>query len=192
MTDLKAVSSEPVTQMIEKENTVQSSIRLGKKIINRSHPDYPAVLFLNHIFGGYFGSRLMRNIREEKGLTYGIYSSVVSFLNNGYLSIGADVNQENRQLTVDEIRKELVVLRSIPIDHAELETARNHFIGSFQSEITTPFAHADKIKNLILNSLPHQYYNSLLARVDQLTSQDLLETAQRYFNEESFSVVTVG
>jgi predicted Zn-dependent peptidase len=179
-------------QHLDKDNTVQSSIRLGKKIVTRTHPDYPAVLLLNHIFGGFFGSRLMKNIREEKGLTYGIYSSVATLMHDGYLSIGADVNKENRELTVEEIKKEMRALRTKQIGSDELETARNHFIGSFQSEISTPFANADKIKTIILNELPADYYQVLLQTMDTLTSDDLQATAQKYFDEESFFEVTVG
>lgn len=180
------------TTFIEKDNTVQSSIRLGKRIISRIHPDYPALLLLNHIFGGFFGSRLMKNIREEKGLTYGIYSSIASLKNDSYMAIGADVNQENRELTIQEIKHELKNLRTVLIGKEELETAKNHFIGSLQAEITTPFAHAEKIKNMILHALPEDYYPSLVTKVDSLSENHLLETAQKYFDEESFSVVAVG
>jgi predicted Zn-dependent peptidase len=134
----------------------------------------------------------MKNIREEKGLTYGIYSSVASMIRDSYLVIGADVNKENRELTVEEIKKEMQVLRTKAIESTEFETARNHFIGSLQSEITTPFAHADKIKNIILNKLPSDYYQALLHRIDSLSSADLLATAQKYFHEDSFFEVTVG
>jgi predicted Zn-dependent peptidase len=177
---------------LEKENTVQSSIRLGKKIISRTHPDYPALLFLNHILGGYFGSRLMKNIREEKGLTYGIYSSIAALKNDCYLSIGADVNKENRELTIQEIKNELKKLSTDRIDKNELITAKNHFIGSLQAEITTPFAHADKIKNIMLFDLPNDYYQVLLNKIDLLDETHLLETAKKYFDEDSFSIVAAG
>jgi zinc protease len=156
------------------------------------NPDYFDVLLLNHIFGGYFGSRLMKNIREEKGLSYGIYSSIHTLQNDSYLVIGSDVNKENLELTFDEIRKELYRIRTEKINSDELETARNHFIGSLQSEITTPFAHADKLKNIILYNLPQNYYQNLIKRLDSLTSNDLLNTAEVYFNEESFYEVAVG
>jgi predicted Zn-dependent peptidase len=180
------------TPFLEKENTVQSSIRLGKKIISRIHPDYPALLLLNHILGGYFGSRLMKNIREEKGLTYGIYSSIAALKNDSYLSIGADVNKENRQLTIQEIKNELKKLSTHRISKGELITAKNHFIGSLQAEITTPFAHADKIKNIMLFGLPGDYYQALLNKIDLLDETNLIETAQKYFDTESFSVVAAG
>ncbi|HEU5292214.1 MAG TPA: pitrilysin family protein [Cyclobacteriaceae bacterium] len=177
---------------LEKENTVQTSIRLGKRMISRIHPDYPALLLLNHILGGYFGSRLMKNIREEKGLTYGIYSSMTALLHDGFISIGADVNKENRELTIIEIKKELNNLRAQKVGVTELETAKNHFIGSLQAEITTPFAHADKIKNMLLYSLPDDYYQSLLIKIDSVNDSTLQGTAEKYFNEDSFSVVAVG
>lgn len=177
---------------LEKENTVQTSIRLGKRTISRIHPDYPVLLLVNHILGGYFGSRLMKNIREDKGLTYGIYSSITALKHDSFLSIGADVDKENRELTTQEIKKELKNLRTQRVGSAELETAKNHFIGSLQAEITTPFAHADKIKNLMLYSLPDNFYQSLLTKIDSVDEDLLLETAEKYFDEESFSVVAVG
>ena len=177
---------------LEKENTVQTSIRLGKKMISRVHADYPALLLLNHILGGYFGSRLMKNIREEKGLTYGIYSSATALVHDGFLSIGADVDKQNRELTVVEIKKELNALRTQAVGSTELETAKNHFIGSLQAELTTPFAHADKIRNMLLYSLPENYYQALLNKIDSVNEITLQETAEKYFNEESFSVVAVG
>jgi predicted Zn-dependent peptidase len=177
---------------LKKENSVQSSIRLGKHIIPRLHPDYPSLLLLNHIVGGYFGSRLMKNIREEKGLTYGIYSSIAALKYNSYLSIGTDVNIENRDLAIEEIKNELKNLRTVQTPHAELETARSHFIGSLQAEITTPFAHADKIKTILLYGLPDAYYQSIIQKIEMVDSNQLLETAQKYFDENSFSVVAVG
>jgi zinc protease len=177
---------------IEKENAVQTSIRLGKRTISRIHPDYPVLLLVNHILGGYFGSRLMKNIREDKGLTYGIYSSFTALKHDSFLSIGADVDKENRELTTEEIKKELRNLRTQRVGSAELETAKNHFIGSLQAEITTPFAHADKIKNLILYSLPDNFYQSLLTKIDSVDENLLLEIAEKYLNEDSFSVVAVG
>lgn len=177
---------------MEKKDSVQSSLRLGRSAVNRIHADYPALLLLNHIFGGYFGSRLMKNIREEKGLTYGINSSVAALKHASYLTIGADVNKENRELALQEIKNEMHKLCDNLIAKSELETARNHFIGSLQSEITTPFAHADKIKNLLLFSLPADYYQQLILKVDALSAHDLLEAANKYLNPETFTSVTVG
>jgi zinc protease len=190
---LHAFSEKKVSrQLQDKEGSLQSSLRSAKIMIERTHPDYPAVLFLNHILGGYFGSRLMKNIREEKGLTYGIYSSFNTLQHHRYLVIGADVNKENLSLTFDEIHKELRRLREERLPAEELETARNHFIGSLQSEMTTPFAHAEKIKSSLLFNLPDDFYPQLILRVDALTTEDLIETAAKYFQENSFLEVAVG
>jgi predicted Zn-dependent peptidase len=178
--------------LIEKEESVQSSIRLGRLSVQRQHSDYSKVIFVSHILGGYFGSRLMKNIREEKGLTYGIYSSVNPLKRSSYVVIGADVNKENINLTFDEIRKELHRLRTEPISTEELDTARNHFIGSLQSEINNPFAHADKIKTLYLFDLPSTYYQHMIHVIAGITQDHIQEISALYFNEEKFLELSVG
>jgi predicted Zn-dependent peptidase len=179
-------------ELEKKEGSVQASIRLAKKSISKTHPNYADVLFLNHILGGYFGSRLMKNIREDKGLSYGISSSLHALKNDGYLVIGADVNRENVDLTFVEIGKELKRLRTEKIDEEELDIARNHFIGGLQLEITTSFAHADKIKNIVLFNLPTTHYQSMIRRVNTITADDLLVVANQYFAEDTFAEIAVG
>jgi predicted Zn-dependent peptidase len=183
--DPKRVSS-------EKEGSLQSSIRMGKRFIDRNHPDYADVLLLNHILGGYFGSRLMKNIREEKGLSYGIYSSIHTLCRESYLVIGSDVNKENLDLTFSEIEKELIRLHDKKIALDELEVARNHFVGSLQAELSTPFAHADKLKNILLFRLSPSYYQNLIHRLDTLGPEDLMKVADQYFRKESFYKISVG
>ncbi len=185
-------SSNSFFEKIDKAHSVQSSVRLGKKIITRNHPDYSDLLFLNHILGGYFGSRLMKNIREEKGLTYGIQSSVNSLMNDSFMIIGADVNKENEELIFSEIKNELVKLQTTKIEESELEAAKGHFIGSLQSETANPFSVAEKIKTLKLFSLPNTYYQTLMDRVYTISSDELLTTAQSYLNDDDFFKVAVG
>jgi predicted Zn-dependent peptidase len=158
----------------------------------RAHPDYVPVLFVSHILGGYFGSRLMKNIREEKGLTYGISASINGLKHDSYLVIGADVNKENINLTFEEIRKELKVLRSSKISLSELETTRNHFIGSLQSEITTPFAHADKIKTIRLFDLHTDHYQRMISKIEKMDAADIMAISEQYFSENTFFEVAVG
>jgi zinc protease len=180
------------SEIISKEGSVQASIRMGKPFFGRLHPDYPTAIFLNHLLGGYFGSRLMKNIREDKGLTYGISSSLSMALHGNHFVVGADVNLENVELTFNEIRKEMKRLREVPIESSELVTARNHFIGNLQLEITTSFAHADKVKNLVIFGLPPDYYQRLITRIDGITSGDLTEVANRHFQEEELLEIAVG
>lgn len=175
-----------------KEGSVQTTIRYGRRIINRQHTDFFDLLFLTHLLGGYFGSRLMKNIREEKGLTYGIYASLQPLVNDAFFVIGADVNRENRNLTLDEIRFELKKLCTESVSLNELETARNHFIGSLQSEVTTAFAHGDKFKTILLNNLEHDYYQHMITRIDRLTANDLQRIANQYLDTSLFTEVSVG
>lgn len=185
-------STSPSAEYVPKEGSVQSSIRMGKRSILRSSPDYPDLLLLNHILGGYFGSRLMKNLREDKGLTYGISSSLQVMKHGSYMMIGTDVNKENRSIAVDEIRKELRSLNTMAVAKDELETARNHFIGSIQNELSTSFAHADKIKSILLYDLEKNYYAHLLSRIESVTAEDLLRTAATHLQEDTFFEVSVG
>lgn len=176
---------------VEKESSVQSSIRLGKKTLQRDHSDYPALLILNYYLGGYFGSRLMKNLREEKGLTYGISSTINSLKNDSILLIGTDVNKENRKLAIREIMSEINLLHT-SIDAEELELAKRHFIGSLQGEMASPFSILGKIKNIELHQLSNSYYQNLINKIDGVSIQDLLHLAKAHFNKDSFLEVSVG
>jgi len=193
--DLKkatAKQSDPMREIVKKEGSVQASLRLAKKSISRLDNHYAGLVFLNHILGGYFGSRLMKNIREEKGLTYGINSSLHTLKNESYLAIGADVNNENIEIVFTEIRHELKRLQTEKVGKDELEIARNHFIGSLQSEITTPFAHAEKIKNMFFFNLPTDFYQQMIRTVDHIDADALLALANQYMAHDSFHEVAVG
>jgi zinc protease len=179
-------------QHIARADGVQSSIRIGMRTINRGHKDYFALLLLNHILGGYFGSRLMKNIREEKGLTYGIYSSLNPFKNDCMFSIGADVDKINVELTIGEIKKEIETLCLNQINEDELDVAKNHLLGGIQLEMANPFSTFDKIKNVRLNQLGKEYYNHLFTSVKLINPEGLQTTAQKYFNTNNLTTVSVG
>lgn len=192
-----AVKIDPVTFQsrvvhVDKEGAVQASIRMGCKSIQRTDPSYPVALLTTHILGGYFGSRLMKNIREDKGLTYGIYASMHPMKHDSYLVIGADVDTANIDLTKEEIKKEIDSLSKLHVAADELETAKNHFIGSFQSEITTAFAHADKWKSIHLNQLSKTYYQQLIHSIHQCTSSDIQEYSNKHLNATQMLEVSVG
>ena len=176
---------------VDKENSVQSSIRLGKRTVQRQHPDYAGLVLLNYYLGGFFGSRLMKNIREDKGLTYGISSSINPFMHDCILLIGTDVNKENRNLAVSEILNEVSMLQTF-INEEELELAKRHFIGSMQGDIASPFSVMSKIKTIELFQLPPQYYSDLINRMDSTHAEDLKALAKTYFQGGSFFEVTVG
>lgn len=176
------------SQYIERPDSIQSSLRVGKKIINRSNPDYPTITLLNHLLGGYFGSRLMKNIREEKGLTYGIHSSISTLKHDAFFVIGTDVNKENRKSALEEIKKEISSLCEKPLDSTELELGRNHLLGSLQLETANPFAVMEKIKTIRLNQLSTDFYSRLFATLQETESIALQEAAQKYLGDQLFEV----
>ncbi len=177
---------------LEKSESLQSAIYLGKRCINRTHPDYPAVLLLNEVFGGYFGSRLMQNIREDKGYTYGIHSHLVHLKNDSYFVIGTEVKKDSREATLREVQVETGRLKSELIPSAELDEARNHLKGSILNSLTSPSAFADKLKNIRFYELPENYYSQLFAKVDSATPELLLQLANTLLFNSSLSRVAVG
>ena len=179
-------------ETINKEESVQSSLRLGMRMVRKSHPDFPHMLLLNHILGGYFGSRLMKNIREEKGLTYGIHSSINSLQRDGFFMIGADVNKENKDLAFQEINREMFRLREEEIGEEELAIAANHFLGALQLEVANPFSVTEKVKNIHLNQLPSDYYQIIFDKVSTATPQQLTAIATTHFAAENLYKVSVG
>jgi predicted Zn-dependent peptidase len=134
----------------------------------------------------------MKNIREEKGLTYGIHSSIHIMKRDTYLLIGADVNKENTDIALEEVRKELERVSNEPIPADELEVARRHFIGGLQSDLSTPFAHADKIRTMVLYELPMDHYANLIKEIDRMSASDLLERAGTFFQKDTYIEVSAG
>lgn len=179
-------------EMVSKEESSQTALRIGKRSLLKTDPDYVDFLMFNHLLGGYFGSRLMKNIREEKGLTYGIYSSLQSYRHDSLWMIGAEVNKENRELALSEIVAEVNQMLEVPFPLEELETAKSHFLGSLQSEVANPFSVTDKLKNIYLHKLSADFYSLLFERVRQITTDDLQRVGQLHFQTETFSTVTVG
>ena len=180
------------TILIEKEGAIQSSIRMGKQLMTRKHPDYFPMLLLNEILGGYFGSRLMKNIREEKGLTYGISSNLALFTQAGYFVIGTDVKREFTQQTIDEIHKEIKILQTELISENELETVKNYMVGSLAGSLNTPFDIADRYKVIFSENLPLGFYKNYIPNIQQISAIQLLETANKYLAIESLTEIVVG
>lgn len=178
--------------LIEKAETVQSTIRIGKKLFTRKHPDYLKFTVLNEVLGGYFGSRLMKNIREEKGLTYGIFSQVASLINEGYFMIGTDVKKELTTTALTEIYKEIETLKTTIIPEDELETVKSYMIGSYMGSITTPFSLAAKFKTIHFNNLSYDYYDDYIANIKKVKAKDLQLLAQKYFDISAFYEIVVG
>jgi zinc protease len=187
-----AVSAAPFAQRVTRGDRLQASVRLGKRSVLKTDFDYPAVLLATHVLGGFFGSRLMKNIREEKGLTYGISASLNTLQRDSLFIIGADVNRENVSVVIDEVKKELLELGSVVVPEQELLLAKNHFIGSLQTDLANPFSVGERIKTIHLNGLPGDYYQHLLLRIDGLTSDGIQQATEKHLNREMLFEVAVG
>lgn len=177
---------------IYKEEAIQSAIRIGKPLFNKTNPDYYKFQVLNTILGGYFGSRLMTNIREEKGLTYGIGSGLSSYVNNGYFFISTEVGADVCQLALDEIYKEISVLRTDLVDTQELETVRNYILGQFLRSVDGPFALADKFKSIWEFGLTYSYFDTYFDAIKSVTPTEIRDLANKYLQQNELIECVVG
>lgn len=178
--------------VVEKKDALQSSIRMGCRLFTKRHPDYLPMLVVNEILGGYFGSRLMKNIREQKGYTYGISSSLANMKHMGYFVIGTDVKKEFTQSTLDEIYKEIEILKSIPVSADELETVKNYMAGSLLASINTPFALADKFKSIHFHGLSYKFYQDYLEMLNTISPNQIRDLANKHLRKENMTEVVVG
>ncbi|MCF6185300.1 MAG: insulinase family protein, partial [Bacteroidales bacterium] len=174
------------------KNSVQSSLRIGKLTINRLHPDFYNLNFACVILGGYFGSRLMTNIREEKGYTYGIYSGNVSYLNAGYFLISAESGKNVYKKALKEIYKELKLLRTVPVGPDELIRVKNWFFGNILRAFDGPLALSDAYKSLTSYDLTSDFFLNYFSAVQNISSETILETADKYLQENDMTEVVSG
>lgn len=177
---------------IKLEGAIQSAIRIGKPVINIDHPEYPVLAVLNTILGGYFGSRLMKNIREEKGFTYGIGSGISAFNKAAMFFITTEVGKEVTDLALSEIYKEIELLQKQPVSDDELNTVKNYMLGNFLKSLDGPFAQCDKIKTQIIRNLNENYYKNYIESVRKVDSIALHACAIKYFDINSLSELVVG
>lgn len=173
----------------EKEGAVQTSLRISKKLFPKTHPDFIKFEVLNEVLGGYFGSRLMSNLREEKGLTYGISSGIATFPETGYFVVSADVLKTSRDLAISEIHKEIDLLKNEPVGADELETVKNYMSGSFLKSANTAFARASLFREQYLDDLPEDYHDTFISKIKSVTAEDLLETARKHLSGPFYETV---
>jgi zinc protease len=177
---------------IEKQGAVQTAIRIGSATINKRHPDYPGLKILNTILGGYFGSRLMKNIREEKGYTYGITSSVSSLDLSGYKVISTEVSPKNCMETIDEIINEIKLLQSVPLNDREMAVIRNYMSGEMVRMFDGPFAIAESFRSAWEFGLDNNYYHKLSEKILKIEPDEIIDLARTYYKIDELYQVTAG
>jgi predicted Zn-dependent peptidase len=178
-------------RIINDENGVQGAIRIARHFPTRQHPDFTPMLVLNTIFGGYFGSRLMANIREEKGYTYGIHSQIYNYRKDGALLIATEAGKDVCELAVEEIYKEMDLICNERVDDEELLLVKNYLLGNLLGDLDGPFSIMQRWKNIILNDLPAEQFNSNIEIYKTVTPAKLQELAQQYLNKEDYYELVV-
>jgi len=188
---------QPVTEEerqihVDKPDAVQSAIRIGKIMFNKLHPDFVGLSVLNCVLGGYFGSRLMKRIREEKGYTYGINSLLVEFRNSGYFTIVSELGSDVTAPALDDIYSEISRLRNELIPPEELLRVKNYMLGDIVRMFDGSFARAESLISLLEYDLEYDYFYSMVNHIKSITSNELQALAMQYLDPESLYQVVVG
>jgi predicted Zn-dependent peptidase len=173
------------------ENDVQGAIRLARPFPDRHHPDFMKVRVLNTILGGYFGSRLMSNIREDKGFTYGIHSYLQSYMHDSAWVVSTEAGRDVCEATIAETFKEMKRLCDEPVEEEELNLVRNFLIGSTLADLDGPFHIISRWKNYILNDLPGDYFYQNISTIKNISAEELQGLAKKYLQPEAFYQLVV-
>jgi len=191
---LPQIEQPPISRYehIYKSETIQTSIR-GKSIgIGRKHIDYPKLQLANAVFGGFFGSLLMKNIREDKGLTYGISSSLSAGELFGTINIQGDIKSNHINIVIDAIKSELQALHSGTFEKGLFEKAKNYLLGNIAKSFDDTFAILDKSKLVYLQNLPNTYHHAYFESIKACTIDEMIAIAQSHILFENFIFVTCG
>ena len=193
--ELQKIETKPAAEkklvLVNDENAVQGAIRIAQPFPNRHHPDFKKVMVLNTIYGGYFGSRLMSNIREEKGYTYGIHSYIQNHIQESAWLISTEAGKDVCLATIEEVYKEMQIMRDELIDEEELSLVKNYMIGSILGDLDGPFQIIAKWKNIVLNNLDEQYFYDSVEAIKTVTAAELQALAQKYLVPEKFYELVV-
>jgi len=187
--DLKNIAGK---KRIAKEGAIQSAIRIGKIMFNKKHEDYLDFIIVNTILGDYFGSRLMSNIREDKGYTYGIGSWMSELSNTGYFIIATEVGHEVKDETIKEIKFEIDRLQRELVPLAELELVQNYMLGQLLKSADGPYAMMDLFLSAETHNEDLDFYNLAIKSVQEITPKRIQNLAIKYLNWESMSIIIAG
>jgi len=158
---------------------VQGAIPIGTPFPNRHHPDFAKTQGLNNLFGGFFCSRLMSNIREEKGYTYGIYSYLENHIQRSAWIVSTEAGRDVCEATIAEVYKEMELLRNEAVDEEELLLVRNYMMGSILGDLDGPFHIINRWKNIVLNGLDENYFYQQIDTIKKVSADELQALANK-------------
>ena len=173
------------------QDHLQTAIRIGAPLFNRQHPDYLGCYVLINILGGYFGSRLMTNIREDKGYTYNIYSTVDTMIRDGCFYIATEVGNDFVENTLTEIEKEVNTLKEQLVSEEELNTVKNYLLGNLLTLADGPFNTSELVKGIVIDELPLTFMEHFVEGIRGISSGEIKRLAEKYFDWEKMWKVIV-
>ena len=191
-TKVQEVNNEAGTFHTDKEGALQSTIRLGRITFNKSHPDYFHFQVLNTILGDYFGSRLMSNLREDKGYTYGVGSMTTEYSQFGYFMVGTEVGKQHREEALKEIKFEFERLQQELVSDQELSLVKNYLLGQLLKSADGPYSMLDLYLNVEEHGLTLDFYNQWIRAIQDITPGDVQAVAKKYLNWVDFTIVSAG
>jgi predicted Zn-dependent peptidase len=187
----RKLSEQKKQRIINDENGVQGAVRIARPFPNRKHPDFIQVQVLNNLFGGFFGSRLMSNIREDKGYTYGIHSYFQNHVQGSAWMVSTEAGRDVCEATISEVYKEMKILQDELVDEEELMLVRNYMIGIILGDLDGPFQVIARWKNYILNGLDESYFYKSIQTIKSISAEEIRELARKYLNPDEFYELVV-
>jgi zinc protease len=178
--------------LVQQPGAVQTQVALGNLAITRRDPDWYRLVLANSIYGGAFHSRLVINIREQKGYTYSPRSSLSALRQHGYFTVHAAVRNEVVAATLTEMFYEMDRMRSLPVTPEELSSAQSYLTGVFSLGVATQDGLLGQLATVFLDQLPQDYLDSYRHRIRELTAANVLDAARRHFDSANAQIVLVG
>lgn len=173
-------------------NTNQVSVYLGRSMLQIPDTDYYKALVLNTLLGGFFGSRLMQNIREQKGLTYGIHASLLKPGPYYQWLISSDVKAENKQQVITEIQREMQDLRAVPVDATELAKVQQYLCGNIKMGFDGIFSMASRVRELQIHGRDYAFMDRALKEIRSVTPEEIQALAHNFLDPDSFYISAAG
>jgi zinc protease len=178
--------------LVHLPGSVQTQVLLGNLAITRRDPDWYRLTLANSIYGGAFASRLVINIREQKGYTYSPRSSINALRQHGYFSVHAAVRNEVAAATLTEMFYEMDRMRSLPVTPEELDSARSYLSGVFSLGTATQDGLLGQLSTMYLDRLPDDYLEKYRENIRALSADNVLAAARRHFDSANAQIVLVG
>ncbi|MEG1794628.1 MAG: pitrilysin family protein [Rikenellaceae bacterium] len=177
---------------LEKEGSMQSAIKIGRVLFNKQHPDFIGMQIVAKILGGYFGSRLIMSLREDKGYTYGIFSNMVNTDTTGYFIIAGEVIAKHTDDAIKAVFAEIAKLQDDLIGDKELSMVKSVMIGEVMRILDGPFGVADVLIENIQNEQDDTNINDVIEEIKNISAERVRDLARKYLQHKDLSTIVVG